>query len=601
MYMSVDERLAKMRHMMTEVGVSAVLIPTSDCHDSEYVAAYYKFREYMSGFTGSAGTLVVFMEDAYLFTDGRYFIQAEAELSGSEIKLMKIGEKGVPKLIDFVISKMQDGQTLCFDGKLVSANQGEKFENELKKKNCRIRYDMDFIYGIWENRPKLENKEVYILDEKYTGESAKAKIDRLKAALKDRSVEGHIITTLDDIAWLLNLRGDDIEYCPVFLSYMLFLKDEVVLYADIEEERQENIKEHLESNNIILRPYSDFYEDSVKRVKKCTISRLLLDKNRANYYIYRELKGVIKDIKSEATPVESLKCIKNDVEIANIEKANIVDGIAMLRFQRWLKDMIEDGERVSEISAEEKLLEFRQTSGEMIEPSFKTISAYGEHSAIVHYEATAESDVELKKGSFLMVDSGGHYLNGTTDVTRTYAIGEVSEKLKQDYTLVLKGMLRIMDGTYMKGTTGSQIDMVARTLFWEKGLDFKHGTGHGIGYLLNVHEGPVRISWGGSSCPAFKPGMLVSDEPGLYIKGSHGIRIENDVVCIDKEETEFGSFIGFKPVTYVPIDKSAIFIEDMSGSDIVSLNRYHSLVFEKLSPFLEGDELDYLKAATAPL
>lgn len=592
----VNERIEKLRHMMMEVGINAVLVPTSDCHDGEFVAPHFALREYLSGFTGSAGTLLVFEKEAYLFTDGRYFIQAEEELSGTGIELMKMGNKGVPKIEDFLVSKLSTGENLALDGRLISGLMGEKFKKSLEEKGCTLTSEVDFIYDMWTDRPLLIHENVFVLDNKYAGEDTEEKLKRLREAMKKREADSHIITTLDDIAWLLNLRGNDIPYCPVFLSYMVITQEEAILYADINEESE--AYSYLIKKNIKIREYNSFYEEGIKSVNNCTHNGVLLDKSRVNYSILKSL--TCKVINGE-NPTTEFKAVKNSVEIENIDRANIIDGVAMVRFEKWLKESVLAGETITELSVEEKLLEFRKLSGEMIEPSFKTIAAYGSHGAIVHYEASTDSDVRISEGSFLMVDSGGHYLHGTTDVTRTYSIGNVKEKLKQDYTLVLRGMLRIMNAVFMKGTKGAQIDMLCRPLFWEKGLDFKHGTGHGIGYLLNVHEGPVRISWGGDSTFKFEPGMLVSDEPGIYIKDSHGVRIENDIICEEAFENEYGHFLKFRPVTYVPIDKNAIFIDDMTDEDIAGLNEYHKLVYDKLSPYLNEDEVLYLKEVTSPV
>lgn len=599
--MVVNKRIEKLRKKMSEVGVSVCLIPTSDCHDSEYVSDYFKAREYFSGFTGSAGTLVVSMEEAALFTDGRYFIQAAKELEGTGIELMKMGEANVPTVYEYIEKVLKEGETLGFDGRLISQGTGNKIARVIQKNKSNLNFTFDPAHEVWENRPKLEFKPVYRLFEGYSGESLESKLNRIKEHMNTIGADSHVITSLDDIAWILNLRGDDIKNCPLFFSYLILVDGECHLFANITGNEESLIKEYLIKNGIILHSYEDFYNEGLQSVNIRTKKGILYNKKRINYLTYKSIGENLKVI-DEIEPSTRFKCIKNEVEIENIKKANIKDGVAIVRFERWLKNAIISGENLTELSIQNKLYEFRSFSKEMIGPSFDTICAYGEHGAIIHYEADENSNAEVKEGSFLMIDSGAHYLEGTTDVTRTYAIGNVDEKLKHDYTLVLRSMLKLLNYKFLYGARGNNLDMVVREDFWKEGLDFKHGTGHGIGYLLNVHEGPNRIGWKipdeKSLGVVFEEGMLTSDEPGIYIEGSHGIRIETDILCKFLYEDEYGKFMGFEPVTYVPIDKSAILIDEMKKEEIEYLNSYHKLVFSRLSPYLEGEDLEYLIKAT---
>ena len=610
--MNINLRLAKLREKMSEVGVGICLIPTSDCHDSEYICEYYKTREYFSGFTGSAGSLIVTLKDAALFTDGRYFIQAQKQLSSTEITLMKMGEEGVPGINEYIVQKMSEGDILGFDGRVVNAAFAQNLADRLKEKGCGINYKFDPAENAWENRPPIEFKDVFILDEKYAGECASDKIAAIFEYMKEKGADSHIVTSLDDIAWILNLRGDDVKYCPVFFAYMVFVRQECHLYARIDEKRTDVLL-YLKKIGVFLHDYDEFFEDGLQRVNNCTKQRLLYDKTRISYLTFMTLREGL-DYINAPNPSTLKKCIKNPVEIANIMKANVKDGVAVVKFERWLEEelrarrkSLETGSTTSasllnEITISDKLEEMRRAEQSFIEPSFETISAYGSNGAIIHYAATKDSNAQIVDGSFLMLDSGGHYYEGTTDVTRTYAIGEVSDKLKQDYTLVLRCMLKLMNLTFPYGARGNNLDVEARSLLWSKGLDFKHGTGHGIGYLSDVHEGPNRISWKipENSQPGviYEAGMLTSDEPGLYFEGKYGIRIETDILCVEKFSNEYGRFMGFIPMTYVPIDMTAIYKPDMTPEDIAYLDEYHKTVYEKLSPYLSGDDLEYLKEKT---
>lgn len=597
----INERLTKLRGKMSKEGISWCMIPTCDYHGSEYLADYYKVRDFFSGFTGSAGTLVVSQNDAYLFTDGRYFIQAADQLKGSSIQLMKMGEPGVPKVTELIINSINKGEKLGFDGRVVDSETGLNFEKELEAKECSVIYDFDPTEGIWEDRPGLVYNKPFILDVKVAGESVKSKIERIRLKMDEKKADVHIVTALDDIAWILNMRGNDVENNPVFFAFLVITDNKVVLYANIDDR---DILSYLAQNDIEIEKYEEFFEKGMQSVNICTKNGILLDKTGANYKIIKAIGSNIAVI-DEMNPSTYMKAIKNECEIENIKIANIKDGAAVVRFDRWLKEAIANNENLTELSVSQKLASFREENESYIEPSFDTIAAFGYHGAIVHYEPTAETDIPIGRNSFLLIDSGGQYAEGTTDVTRTYGIGEVAAKLKHDYTLVLKANLKLLNFKFMKGCRGNHLDIVARDFFWSEGRDYKHGTGHGIGALLNVHEGPNNIRWnipeGKQPGVIYEPGMVTSDEPGVYIENEYGIRTETDMLCVELETNEYGTFYGFEPLTYVPIDKKPIEIEYLSDEEIRWLNNYHMTVREKLAPMLQGKDLEYLMDATEPL
>lgn len=599
--MNIKDRLEQLRAYMAEVGVDICLIPTSDCHDSEYVSDYYRTRNYFSGFTGSAGDLVVSMKEAALFTDSRYFLQAASELEGSGIELMKSGLPETPSLEDYIFERIESNGILGFDGRLISSKDGSSYEERLKAKEAGIDYEFD-PGVLWRDRPELCFNPVFELDIKYAGESYRDKLSRVLEVMKNQNAGMHIITALDDIAWLLNLRGADVDCNPVFLSFLIIIDSQVYLYANIDERSSEALK-YLKENDIILKPYENFFKEGLDSVNNCTIDGLLLDESRISYRIHKTIKESIRRV-NRPNPAYEFKGIKNEAEIAAIDRANVEDGIAVVRFDYFLRQAIKEGRRVTEMDVADKLLELRMQNEGFRGISFETIAGFGPHGAIVHYESSKETDVPLEEGSFLLVDSGGQYLGGTTDVTRTYAIGEVDDKLKHDYTLVLKAMLRILDFQFLEGTTAHNVDTLCRDVFWKDGKDYGHGTGHGIGAFLNVHEMPVYIQWRDKNKTApviFKPGMLTSDEPGIYITDEYGIRIETDILCEERFKNEYGTFLGFRAITYAPIDTSCVLTEEMTCDDIRTLNNYHKLVYAKLSPYLEGEELEFLRECTKEL
>lgn len=594
----VKERLQQLREAMKQAEIDCYMIPTSDYHNSEYVSEFFCVRKYFSGFTGSAGTLVVWADQAALFTDGRYFIQAEAQLSGSGITLMKMGEKGVPKLTEYVEQELKEGGTIGFDGRVVTSSDGMKYEAIAEKKGGRVIWDLDLADGIWENRPALPATEVWPLEEAYSGESTEKKLARLREKMEQEKADVHILTKLDDIAWLFNLRAGDVECCPVLLSYAVITAEEAYLFAN-ESAFSEEVKAYLTENGIMLKAYDFFYKYVSAYCSAHEDARLLLCEKQINYRLKKEIGDQIS-ILDKPNPTTRMKSMKNAAEQENLRKAHLMDAVAVTKFMYWLKTSV-GKVPMTEISVADKIEQFRRENDSFIEPSFHTISGYGANGAIVHYSATPENCADIEAKGMLMVDSGGHYYEGTTDITRTFILGEITDRMKQDYTLVARAMLRLMNTRFLYGCTGANLDLAAREVFWEKGLDYKHGTGHGVGYLLNVHEGPNSFRYRISDMTqdwVFEEGMITTDEPGIYIEGSHGVRIENELLCRKGEENEYGQFMYFENLTYVPIDLDGIDPSAMEPKEIEFLNRYHQDVYEKLAPYFTGDELSWLREVT---
>ncbi len=592
------EKLCKLREAMKNEGIHCYLIPTSDYHDSEYISGFFRVREYFSGFTGSAGTLVVTETEAALFTDGRYFIQAEQELSGTEIKLMRMGEPGVPTIKEYIAENLKVGETLGFDGRVVKAEQAAIYEEMVVEKKGKLIWDKDLASKVWESRPPLVHQPVYVLSEAYSGESCAQKLKRVRVAIEQTGADVHVLTSLDDIAWLCNLRGNDVEYCPVVLSFAVIDKERVLLFAGDKEMTaiSEEIRTYLEENHITLLPYEAFYP----YVAGVEHKKVLLSLKRCSYALKKALEKQIEII-DKPNPTELMKALKNDVETENLRKAHLKDGVAVTRFMYWLKTNI--GKiQITELTAAEILEQLRRMQEHFIEPSFETISAYGSNGAIIHYSASVEQCAVLEPKGLFMVDSGGHYLEGSTDITRTFVLGKVTEEMKKHFTLVLRAMLNLKNIRFLYGCRGMNLDIKAREVLWEAGLDYKHGTGHGVGYLLNVHEGPNSFRWRSAGeqleSAVLEEGMVTTDEPGIYIEGSHGIRIENELLCCKGEKNEYGQFMYFEDLTYVPIDLDGVEPKLMEEKDIRRLNEYHRQVFDKLSPYFEGDELTWLKEAT---
>lgn len=588
--MGVIERIALLRQKMQENGVDMYYIPTNDFHGSEYISSYFKVREYMSGFTGSAGEMLVTSEEAVLWTDGRYFLQAEAQLLDSGIELYKSGNDGVPALEEYIRKNCKNGQTFAVDGRMISQKQREKFEGILKQNGANIQLKKDLAGEIWNDRPAFTHKKAWILEDSYAGEPRERKISRLRRRLKDRNVDGMLLTSLDEIAWLFNIRGNDIPCNPVVFSYAYVDEKECILFSHssawTEEERQQLRRD------VTMRSYEEIY-DYVRTIPQG--KKILADKSTINAVIVENVPENVKLV-DEESPVVLWKSIKNPVEIENEREAHRKDGVALTKFIYWLKKNIAHLP-LTELLAAQKLEEFRKAQKNYIEPSFDTIAGYGANGAIVHYSATKESDTALQPESFLLVDSGGQYLEGTTDVTRTILLGEkVTKEQKKYYTAVLRGNLNLLHAKFMYGCSGASLDYAARKPLWEMGCDYNHGTGHGVGYLLNVHEGPnaFRYRTGAKGMPPFEEGMITSDEPGIYLEGKYGIRLENLMVCVKREKNSFGQFMGFEALTLAPFERGAIDAEQMTKEELQWLNEYHRKVYEELASYLEPEEREWL-------
>lgn len=585
---SVNERLAQLRRLMCKNEIDVYIVPTSDFHMSEYVNEYFKCRQFLSGFTGSAGTLVITAKDAYLFTDGRYFIQAEEELKNSDIRLMRMGDKGVPGLEEFVEEVLPHKGTIGFDGRVVSRRFGVKMEQIAVYKDGAVICDIDMAGEIWEDRPKLDFKEIYVLEDKYTGKSLCDKLELVREEMKKHNAKAYVLSSLDDQAWLFNLRGKDIPCNPVFLAYSIITMDKVTLYTGAK------IPESVCDKGVCSRSYSHFYTD-LQELE----GNVLVDESVSNYAIVKSL--INAEVIDVINPTTLMKAVKNETEIANLKKCHIKDGIAVTKFMYWLKTNIGKIE-ITEISAADYLEKLRREVAGCVDLSFDTISAYGSNAAMMHYSADEKSNAVLKPEGMLLVDSGGQYFEGTTDITRTFVLGPVSDEIKKHFTLVAKSVLRLANAKFLYGCTGLNLDILARGPLWDIGLDYKCGTGHGVGYMLNVHEGPNGFRWKkvperNDGC-VLEAGMVTTDEPGVYIEGSHGIRTENELVCVELEENEYGQFMGFETITYAPVDLDGIDVKWLDESDKIKLNDYHSMVYEKISPYLDEDEKEWLKEYT---
>ena len=592
--MNIPERLLKLREQMAAKGIDVYVVPTADFHQSEYVGEHFKARKFITNFSGSAGTAVITKDEAYLWTDGRYFIQAASELEGTTVGLMKMGEPGVPTMHAYIADVLPEGGTLGFDGRVIAMGEGQEFEAITADKNGQIIYAYDLIDAIWEDRPAMSTKPVFALGVEYTGETTASKLARIREVMAEKGANNHVLTTLDDIGWVLNMRGDDVAFSPLVLSYLNVKTDKVELYIDANKLSDE-IKASFAADGIEFHPYNDIYED-IKKLGAEDV--LLIDSGKLNYALFKNIPECVKKVEAR-NPEVLFKALKNDVEIENIKKAQIKDSVAHVRFMKWLKENV-NKEVITEMSASDKLDEFRAEMGNFIRPSFEPISSYGEHGAIVHYSSSPETDVQLKEGTLFLTDTGAGFIEGSTDITRTYALGEVPEIMKEHFTVVAMSNLRLANTKFLKGAVGCNLDMIARAPFWERNLNYNHGTGHGIGYLLSIHEGPAGIRWmyRPTDCFPFESGMLLSNEPGIYIEGSHGIRLENDILVREGVKNEYGQFMYFEVLTYIPFDLDAINPEVMTAEDRKLLNAYHKEVFEKVSPYLNEEETAWLAKYT---
>ena len=592
----IKQRIENIRDLMKEKNIYAYIVPSSDYHQSEYVGDYFKSREFMSGFTGSAGTLIISMDEAGLWTDGRYFIQAEQELKDSGIKLFKMGEEGVPTIEEYLLEKLPKNSTLGFDGRVMSVKEGQSLANKLAFQGINIEYKYDLVNDIWEDRCSLPTEKAFLLGTEYSGESFSDKLSRIRAVMKEKKATTHILASLDDIAWLFNIRGRDVKSNPVVLSYAVISIDSVYLFID-KNKIGEDIRAELSKENVQIKGYEEVYE-FIKNIDENEV--VLIDTSKVNYAIYNNIPSNVRKIE-ERNPSILFKSIKNEIELKNIRNSHIKDGVAFTKFMYWLKNNIGKIE-ITEISATQKLEEFRREQDKFIEPSFSTIAAYKDHAAMMHYSATEESNYKLEPRDLFLVDSGGQYFDGTTDITRTIALGPIPENVRKDFTNVVRGMIRLSKAKFLYGCRGYNLDILARGPLWEEGVDYKCGTGHGIGFVLNVHEGPNGFRWKvrediDDSC-ILEEGMVTTNEPGVYVENSHGIRIENEIVVRKAEKNEYGQFMDFEVITFAPIDLDAIDESLILKDEKVYLNNYHKQVYDKISLYLNEEEKQWLKTYT---
>lgn len=591
----IELRLARLRELMKREHLSAFIFPSTDAHQSEYVADHWRGREWISGFNGSAGTAVVTMKSAALWTDSRYFLAAEEQLEGTEYQLMRLKIEGTPTIAEWLGKELQDVQSpeVGLDGMVNSYNYVKDLSYSLRKLGgITLRTNLDPLEQIWENRPSLPANPVEIQSLEYAGETLVSKVARIRKSLRELHADGMLVSALDDIAWTLNLRGTDVHCNPVFVSYLLIESDKVSLFVD-DNKLSPEVKQYLQDNQVSLYKYN--------KVEKCLESyseyNILLDGDETSYYLWKTVK--CQEIVAAASPISAMKAVKNKAEIEGYRSAMLKDGVAMVKFLKWLKPAVEAGGQ-TEISIDEKLTSLRAEQKLFRDISFDTIAGYAQHGAIVHYEATPETDVVLKPEGLILIDSGAQYQDGTTDITRTIALGAVSEEMKHIYTLVLKAHIQLELVKFPDGASGTQLDAVGRECMWREGYNFLHGTGHGVGSYLCVHEGPhqIRMEW---MPTPLRAGMTLTDEPGLYLAGKFGVRIENTVLISDYMSTEFGKFLQIEPLTLCPIDTTPIDVDMLLPEEIDWLNAYHHSVYEKLSPFLDEEEKIWLENATKPI
>lgn len=588
-------RLARLRELMKREHLSAFIFPSTDAHQSEYVADHWRGREWISGFNGSAGTAVVTMKSAALWTDSRYFLAAEEQLEDTEYQLMRLKMEGTPTIAEWLGKELQDVQSpeVGLDGMVNSYNYVKDLSYSLRKLGgITLRTNLDPLEQIWENRPSLPANPVEIQPLEYAGETLASKVVRIRKSLRELHADGMLVSALDDIAWTLNLRGTDVHCNPVFVSYLLIESDKVSLFVD-DNKLSPEVKQYLQDNQVSLYNYN--------KVEKCLESyseyNILLDGDETSYYLWKTVK--CQEIVAAASPIPAMKAVKNKAEIEGYRSAMLKDGVAMVKFLKWLKPAVEAGGQ-TEISIDEKLTSLRAEQKLFRDISFDTIAGYAQHGAIVHYEATPETDVVLKPEGLILIDSGAQYQDGTTDITRTIALGAVSEEMKHIYTLVLKAHIQLELVKFPDGASGTQLDAVGRECMWREGYNFLHGTGHGVGSYLCVHEGPhqIRMEW---MPTPLRAGMTLTDEPGLYLAAKFGVRIENTVLISDYMSTEFGKFLQIEPLTLCPIDTTPIDVDMLLPEEIDWLNAYHHSVYEKLSPFLDEEEKIWLENATKPI
>ena len=592
--MNVAKRVAKLRSLMAEKGIDAYVVPTADFHQSEYVGEHFKARKFITGFSGSYGTAVITMNDGGLWTDGRYFFQATNELKGSGIRLMKMFVGDTPSITEYLIDNVPSGGTVAFDGRVLSMGEGQEYENELCPKGINIHYSDDLIDAIWEDRPSLSTKPAFFLEEKYSGESTTSKLARVREKMAENGATAHIIASLDDVCWLLNVRGDDVDFFPLLLSYAVVKTDSVDLYVD-DSKLNEQILAELAKNNVAIHPYNDIYED----VKKLDASEVaMIDPMKMNYALYKNIPCPIVEA---ANPTILMKAMKNPVELENIREAHIQDGIAITKFMHWVKTRY-DKEDITELSSAAKLTEFRAERPGYIRDSFEPLCAFADHAAMMHYSPCEETDVVLKEGAFFLNDTGGGYYTGSTDITRTFVLGSVDAQMKKYFTAVVRAMMRLSRARFLYGCYGYNLDILARGPIWDLDLDFQCGTGHGVGYLGNIHEPQTGFRWyvvpSKNEHHQLEEGMVMTDEPGIYEDGQFGIRIENEFIVQKGTKNKYGQFMYLETITFAPIDLDGIDPEEMSRDEREWLNNYHKDVYEKIGPHLTEEEREWLKDYT---
>ena len=593
--MEIQDKITALRGFMSQNGIAAFIVPSTDPHSGEYVPAHWESRKWLSGFSGSAGTVVVTKDNAGLWTDSRYFIQAEKQLEGTGIQLFKDRLPETPSVSEWLGSVLNEGEKVGIDGWVNSMQEAAGLRKELQTYGLELTLVEDPFQYIWNDRPSLPQTPVFIHGVEYAGVSCSEKISKIKEAIKSNGATSIILSSLDEIAWTLNLRGDDVHCNPLFISYLILSDKKNTLYI-LEEKITEEVRSYLKEQGVEIEDYKSFSKNLKAFSGKD--EELLQISPQANEALYA-LASQHTNVTIAPSPVALMKAHKNPIEIAGFRKAMERDGVAMVKFLRWLKDAVKTGEE-SELSVDEKLYELRAEQANFKGISFDTIAGYKEHAAIVHYEATPETSIPLKPEGMLLLDSGAQYLDGTTDITRTIVLGPLTEEEKKDYTLVLKGHLQLQNAQFPAGTCGTQLDVLARIAMWKAGINYLHGTGHGVGQFLSVHEGPHQVRM--NHMPTLlEPGMTLTDEPGIYKAGRHGIRIENTLVIVPAQESEFGTFYKFEPLTLCPIDKEAILVDILNDEELNWFNEYHQMVYNRLKPFLNEQEQTWLEEATSPL
>lgn len=589
-----SKRITALRAIMKREGIDYYYIPTADFHESEYVVEYFKARKFITGFTGSAGVAVIGQEEAWLWTDGRYFIQAANQIEGSGFGLMKMGQEGVPTVMQYLGEKLQEGQCIGFDARVVNTNDAKEFAKIAAKKHGSLKIDKDLLDEVWTDRPALVHQPADVLKDEFNGESTASKLARVREQMEKEEAQYHIISTLDDIAWILNVRGNDIPHVPVVLSFLVIGKEDAMWFVE-ENALSDAVKEMAAECGITIRPYEDVYAYAATIPENSTV---LLDKRKVNYRITNALSETVH-IVSKANPSQLMKAIKNEIELENTRKAHLLDGIAVTKFMYWLKKNV--GKiPMDEVSVSDYLQSLREQMEGYRDISFDTIAGYNANAAMMHYKAEPDTAAKLEPQGMLLVDSGGHYDTGTTDITRTFVLGPISDIQKKHFTMVVKSNLNLANVKFLYGCNGISLDVICREPIWKENLDYQCGTGHGVGYLLNVHEGPNSFRWQyrpGFDNP-FEAGMITTDEPGIYLQDQYGIRTENELICFKGEKNQYGQFMGFENITYVPIDLDGIDKQYLSAEDVKQLNDYHKMVYEKISPYMTPEENEWLKEYT---